>query len=57
MHVQQQWEEEQAKAERRAHEAAIQEEHRSRLVRTVDALGRAYGTGKRKCSVARVWLW
>lgn len=26
-------------------------------VRTVDDLGRAYGTGRRKTSSARVWIW
>lgn len=49
--------EEAEKARRRADEQAQQEAQRHSRVRTVDASGRAYGTGKRKCSVARVWIW
>nr|GEU96553.1 30S ribosomal protein S9, mitochondrial [Tanacetum cinerariifolium] len=33
-----------------------QEEIANALVRQVDSQGRAYGTGKRKCSIARVWI-
>ncbi|KAK8921929.1 hypothetical protein KSP39_PZI020006 [Platanthera zijinensis] len=33
-----------------------QEEIASARVRKVDGKGRAYGTGRRKCSVARVWV-
>ena len=38
-------------------ERAIQEEYAARRVRTVDDKGRAYATGKRKASIARVWIW
>lgn len=33
-----------------------QEEAAKARVRKVDEKGRAYGTGRRKCSIARVWL-
>ncbi|GJZ12569.1 30S ribosomal protein S9, mitochondrial [Tanacetum coccineum] len=33
-----------------------QEEIANPRVRQVDSQGRAYGTGKRKCSIARVWI-
>lgn len=33
-----------------------QEEVAKSRVRQVDAKGRAYGTGRRKCSIARVWI-
>ncbi|KAJ0979507.1 hypothetical protein J5N97_014981 [Dioscorea zingiberensis] len=33
-----------------------QEEIAKARVREVDAKGRAYGTGRRKCSIARVWI-
>lgn len=33
-----------------------QEEVANARVRQVDQKGRAYGTGKRKCSIARVWI-
>ncbi|KAI3793370.1 hypothetical protein L1987_35989 [Smallanthus sonchifolius] len=33
-----------------------QEEIAKSRVRQVDSQGRAYGTGKRKCSIARVWI-
>lgn len=33
-----------------------QEEISKARVRTVDEKGRAYGTGRRKCSIARVWI-
>lgn len=49
--------EQELKEQRRQREAAIQQEHAPRRVRVVDRLGRAYATGKRKCSIARVWLW
>lgn len=45
------------KQQRRAIEAALQEEYAARRVRVVDHLGRAYATGKRKTSIARVWIW
>lgn len=38
-------------------EKALQEEYAARRVRTVDDQGRAYATGKRKESIARVWIW
>ena len=38
-------------------ETALQQEYAARRVRTVDEQGRAYATGKRKTSVARVWIW
>eukprot|EP00898_Chlorokybus_atmophyticus_P003342 jgi/Chlat1/4008/Chrsp26S00297 len=41
---------------RRLRERIQQEEIARRRVRVVDELGRAYATGKRKCSIARVWL-
>ena len=44
------------RAERRAKELALQEQYQRARVPLVDSLGRAYGTGKRKCSVARVWI-
>lgn len=43
--------------ERRRIEAALQEEYATRRVRSVDELGRAYATGRRKTSVAQVWIW
>lgn len=49
--------EQELKEQRRQREAVIQQEHAARRVRVVDRLGRAYATGKRKCSIARVWLW
>ena len=42
---------------RRLIERAIQEEYAARRVRTVDEQGRAYASGKRKTSIARVWIW
>lgn len=33
-----------------------QEEFAKARVRQVDEKGRAYGTGRRKCSIARVWI-
>ena len=44
------------RALRRALEAAQQAEAAARRVRLVDAQGRAYGTGRRKAAVARVWV-
>eukprot|EP00897_Mesotaenium_endlicherianum_P000668 jgi/Mesen1/10601/ME000086S10138 len=44
------------KAARREAERLKQEGQRAARVRQVDKLGRAYATGKRKSSVARVWL-
>ena len=38
-------------------ETAIQEEYAARRVRTVDEQGRAYASGRRKTSIARVWIW
>ena len=49
-------EEDEGKKARREIEAAIQAMYAARNVRRVDQLGRAYGTGKRKCSIARVWI-
>ena len=48
-------EEEEQRAQRRAREQALQEQQSLR-VPVIDGQGRAYGTGKRKCSVARVWI-
>ncbi|KAK9813490.1 hypothetical protein WJX73_002060 [Symbiochloris irregularis] len=45
------------RAARHAKEMAIQQEHAAKLVQKIDERGRAYGTGKRKASVARVWIW
>ena len=44
------------KAGRRQREEALQEETAKARVRIVDDQGRAHGVGKRKTSVARVWL-
>ncbi len=44
------------RAKRRAHEEELQASFAARRVRMVDALGRAYATGKKKTSIARVWL-
>ena len=48
---------EEAREARRAIEAALQQELAARRVRRVDSAGRAYATGRRKTSVARVWIW
>lgn len=48
--------EEEATAARRGLEKAKQEAQQMLRVRQVDDLGRAYGTGRRKCSIARVWI-
>ena len=45
---------EEIKEQRRVIETALQQEYAARRVRTVDEQGRAYATGKRKTSVARV---
>ncbi|KAG9455595.1 hypothetical protein H6P81_000103 [Aristolochia fimbriata] len=49
-----------AKAERKSTRAEMerkkQEEIAKTHVRQVDEKGRAYGTGRRKCSIARVWI-
>ncbi|XP_068655787.1 small ribosomal subunit protein uS9m-like [Aristolochia californica] len=49
-----------AKAERKSTRAEIerkkQEEIAKTHIRQVDEKGRAYGTGRRKCSIARVWI-
>lgn len=37
-------------------ERQMQEEIAKARVRQVDEKGRAYGTGERKCSIARVWI-
>ncbi|KAK9830502.1 hypothetical protein WJX72_012108 [[Myrmecia] bisecta] len=47
---------EEEKAQRRAREQALQEQVTSSRVITRDEFGRAYATGKRKCSIARVWV-
>lgn len=41
---------------RRARERAKQEEYRQKRVVQIDELGRAYATGRRKTSSARVWI-
>lgn len=43
-------------AARRAYEAAAAAEVAARRTRLVDGQGRAYGTGRRKAAVARVWV-
>lgn len=48
---------EELREERRRIEEALQQEYAARRVRSVDHLGRAYATGRRKTSVARVWIW
>ena len=48
---------EEIKEQRRVIETALQQEYAARRVHTVDEQGRAYATGKRKTSVARVWIW
>lgn len=49
-------EERDKKAMRRELEMKKQLEIESKRVKTVDELGRAYGTGRRKASTARVWI-
>ncbi|KAL0400725.1 UNVERIFIED_CONTAM: 30S ribosomal protein S9, mitochondrial [Sesamum latifolium] len=44
------------KSSRAEIERQKQEEVAKARVRQVDEKGRAYGTGKRKCSIARVWI-
>ncbi|KZV41030.1 hypothetical protein F511_14006 [Dorcoceras hygrometricum] len=44
------------KSSRAEIERQKQEEITKARVQQVDAKGRAYGTGKRKCSIARVWI-
>ncbi|KAF3437818.1 hypothetical protein FNV43_RR20574 [Rhamnella rubrinervis] len=44
------------KSSRAEMERQKQEEFAKARVRQVDEKGRAYGTGRRKCSVARVWI-
>ena len=44
------------KSSRAEQERLKQEEAAKERVRRVDDKGRAYGTGRRKCSVARVWI-
>lgn len=44
------------KSSRAEIERQKQEEIAKARVQQVDAKGRAYGTGKRKCSIARVWI-
>lgn len=46
-----------AKALRRDFERTKQAASAAARVRTVDAQGRAYATGKRKEAIAKVWLW
>uniref|UniRef100_A0A1D2AFX6 Uncharacterized protein n=1 Tax=Auxenochlorella protothecoides TaxID=3075 RepID=A0A1D2AFX6_AUXPR len=45
------------KAARRQRELDLQEEAAASHVRVVDHLGRSQATGKRKTSIARVWIW
>lgn len=54
--IEEQDEEKEQKAMRREIERRRQEEIDKTRVKQVDALGRAYATGKRKTSIARVWL-
>ncbi|CAM6043850.1 unnamed protein product [Sphagnum compactum] len=54
--IEEQDEEMEKKAMRREIERRKQEEIDKSRVKKVDALGRAYATGKRKTSIARVWL-
>ena len=49
-------EEEEEKRRRREREREKQEEYRRKRVVQIDELGRAYATGRRKTSVARVWI-
>lgn len=44
------------KSTRAEMERLKQEEQAKARVRQVDNKGRAYGTGRRKCSIARVWV-
>ncbi|XP_051137913.1 30S ribosomal protein S9, mitochondrial [Andrographis paniculata] len=44
------------KSSRAEIERQKQEEVAKARIRQVDAKGRAYGTGRRKCSIARVWI-
>lgn len=44
------------KSSRAEIELQMQEEIAKARVRQVDEAGRAYGTGRRKCSIARVWI-
>lgn len=44
------------KSTRADRERQKQEEIANARVRQVDSQGKAYGTGKRKCSIARVWI-
>ncbi|VVB05025.1 unnamed protein product [Arabis nemorensis] len=44
------------KSSRAEIELQMQEEIAKSRVRHVDETGRAYGTGRRKCSIARVWI-
>lgn len=44
------------KSSRAEIELQMQEEIAKSRVRQVDESGRAYGTGRRKCSIARVWI-
>ncbi|KAL0033923.1 hypothetical protein WJX77_010989 [Trebouxia sp. C0004] len=47
---------EEERAKRRMFELQKQEQLRQSRVQVVDEFGRSYGTGKRKTSIARVWL-
>jgi len=44
------------RAKRRVHEEELRASFAAKRVRLVDELGRAYATGKKKTSIARVWL-
>ncbi|KAL5994406.1 hypothetical protein ACLOJK_024456 [Asimina triloba] len=50
------YEKSQRKSPRYEMEQKKQEEIAKSYVRRVDEKGRAYGTGRRKCSIARVWI-
>lgn len=47
---------EEEKTARRQRERTIQEEYARARVQRIDAFGRAHAVGKRKTSVARVWI-
>ena len=44
------------RAKRRVHEEELRASFAAKRVRLVDELGRAYATGKKKTSIARVWI-
>jgi small subunit ribosomal protein S9 len=44
------------RAKRRVQEEELRASFAAKRVRMVDELGRAYATGKKKTSIARVWI-